>query len=60
MDGHYLEDLKVMIRRGMAGVIREAHAGGRATGIALFRANGASSISYRASRDRAPHFPRIC
>ena len=31
MDGHYLEDLKVMIRRGMAGVIRDGrHAGGRA------------------------------
>ncbi|MGC1713655.1 MAG: recombinase family protein [Xanthobacteraceae bacterium] len=31
MDSHYLEDLKVMIRRGMAGVIRDGrHAGGRA------------------------------
>jgi site-specific DNA recombinase len=31
IDSHYLEDLKVMIRRGMAGVIRDGrHAGGRA------------------------------
>jgi site-specific DNA recombinase len=33
IDSHYLEDLKVMIRRGMAGVIRDGrHAGGRAYG----------------------------
>jgi site-specific DNA recombinase len=33
MDAHQLDDLKVMIRRGMAGVIRSGrHAGGRAYG----------------------------
>jgi DNA invertase Pin-like site-specific DNA recombinase len=33
IDAHYLEDLKVMIRRGMSGVVRSGrHAGGRAYG----------------------------
>jgi len=33
IDAHYLEDLKIMIRRGMSGVVRSGrHAGGRAYG----------------------------
>ena len=33
IDSQYLDDLKVMVRRGMAGVVREGrHAGGRAYG----------------------------
>jgi site-specific DNA recombinase len=42
IDSQYLEDLKVMIRRGMAGVVRDGrHAGGKAYG---YRSTGKKGI----------------
>jgi site-specific DNA recombinase len=57
IDSQYLEDLKVMIHRGMAGVVRHGrHAGGRADGYRTTGKKGALEIDPAEALRGASHF----